>query len=65
MTGKLIILVEGNLATLSDYFFQHAWVPPSASLSASTQPTSASRNVNPYMSFHIFFYGGKTWGKIA
>ena len=39
-------------------FFKHdvlAWLPPFASLSVPAQPTSASTNANPYMSFHSFF----------
>ena len=42
--------------------FRHdvlAWLPYFSSLSVSAQPTSASTNFSPYMSFHIFF-GGKT-----
>jgi len=44
-------------------FFRHdvlTWIPPFASLSAPTLPTSASTNASPYMSFHIFLFGGKT-----
>jgi len=40
-----------------EQFFRHdvlTWIPPLASLSAPTLPTSASTTVNTYMSFHIF-----------
>ena len=44
-----------------EQFFRHdvlTWIPPFASLSAPTLPTSTSITASTYMSFHIF--GGKT-----
>jgi len=55
-------------ARAREQFFRHdvlTWIPPFASLSAPTLPTSASTTASAYMSFHIFLFGGKTWGKIA
>lgn len=53
----LHLTVEARAIREREQLFRHdvlAWIPPFASLSASTQPTSASTNASPYMSFHIF-----------
>ena len=68
MTTLLQLIEEAWATHKHEQLFRHdvlAWIPPFASLSASTQPISASTNASPYMSFHIFLFGGKTWDKIA
>jgi len=56
--ATLLQLTEEARETLKcEQLFRHdvlAWIPPFASLSASTQPTSTSTNASPYMSFHVF-----------
>lgn len=63
MTTLLQLTEEARATHEREQFFRHnvlAWIPPFASLSAPTLPTSASINASPYMSFHIFLFGGKT-----
>ena len=63
MTTLLQLIEETRATHEREQFFRHdvlAWIPPFASLSASTQPTSASTNASPYMTIHIFLFGGKT-----
>ena len=68
MATLLQPIEEARATREYEQFFRHdvlAWIPPFASLSVPTLPTLASTNANPYISFHIFIFGGTTWGKIA
>ena len=61
MTTLLQLIEEARATCEREQLFRHdvlAWIPPFASLSAPTLPTSASTTASIYMSFHIF--GGKT-----
>ena len=58
MTTLLQLTEEARETREHKQLFRHdviTWVPPFASLSISAQPTLASTNASPYMSFHIFF----------
>ena len=68
MTTLLQLTEEARATCEREKLFRHdvlAWIPPFASLSTPTLPTSASTNAITYMSFHIFLFRGKTWGEIA
>ncbi len=57
MTTVLQLTEVARAICEHEQFFKHyvlTWIPPFASLSTPTLPTSASTNANTYMSFHIF-----------